>query len=130
MDPIVLFLYAIVGGLVGAAIGARKNRAAAGFGFGLLLGPIGWLLVALGPDLREKGPACPYCGGEMVAGKAVCRHCGREIAAPEPAPEPETVAPRAPGVALISGRVRGAVSRFLKMPSVAGACWKKVAPGQ
>jgi hypothetical protein len=76
---IAIWLWVALGGLVGAAIGTKKNRTGGGFVLGLLLGPIGWLLVAVGPDLREKGPTCPHCGGEMAPGKAVCRHCGREV---------------------------------------------------
>ncbi len=86
---VAIWLWVAIGGLIGAAIGTKKNRALGGFVLGLILGPIGWLLVAVGPDLREKGPSCPHCGGEMALGKAVCRHCGREaVASASPAPEP------------------------------------------
>src|ERR1700687_1717754 len=54
---LVLWLWAILGALIGAAIGQRKGRAGAGFFFGLILGPIGWLIIAVGPDLRQKVPA-------------------------------------------------------------------------
>jgi hypothetical protein len=72
------FLWALAGALVGAAIGNSKNRLGAGFLLGLLLGPIGWLLVAVGSNLTPKGPTCRHCGGEMVEGKKVCLHCGRD----------------------------------------------------
>jgi DNA-directed RNA polymerase subunit RPC12/RpoP len=40
------------------------------------------------------GDECPHCGGRMFDGKAVCRHCGRDVApsAVTPAPEPATTA--------------------------------------
>jgi len=78
---LILALWAFIGALVGAAIGTKKNRPEAGFLLGLFLGPIGWLLLAVGPDLRPKAPACPHCGGELVLGKTVCRHCGRDVPA-------------------------------------------------
>lgn len=77
-----LWSWVILGALVGAAIGQKKNRVGAGFFFGLILGPIGWLIIAVGPDLAPKGQACPHCGGAMVAGKTVCQHCGREVRSP------------------------------------------------
>lgn len=39
---------------IGAAIGATKNRAVGGFLLGLLLGPIGWALLILGPAGQPK----------------------------------------------------------------------------
>lgn len=39
-------------GIVGHFIGERKGRAAQGVVLGVLLGPIGWLLVHFGPDYR------------------------------------------------------------------------------
>ena len=43
-------------GTVGAGLGSFKGRAAFGFALGALLGPIGWLIVLLLPDAREKNP--------------------------------------------------------------------------
>lgn len=54
---LVFWLWAILGALIGAAIGQRKGRAGAGFFFGVILGPIGWIIIAVGPDLRQKVPA-------------------------------------------------------------------------
>jgi 4-amino-4-deoxy-L-arabinose transferase-like glycosyltransferase len=74
---LVFWLWAILGALIGAAIGQRKGRGGAGFFFGLILGPIGWIIIAVGPDLRQKvpPPATP------------------PAAAPSPA-EPQSVAAR------------------------------------
>lgn len=68
-------------GAVGAVIGQRKGRTAAGLCWGLVLGPIGWLLVGLGPSRRElQSVACPHCAGVLPKGQAECRHCGNRVA--------------------------------------------------
>lgn len=54
---VVLLLWGFIGGLIGALIGQYKGRVAAGFWFGFFLGFIGWILVALGPDLRRGPPS-------------------------------------------------------------------------
>ena len=59
MDLTTLFAAAIIFGLIGSAIGASKGRAGAGFLFGCLLGPIGWLLIAVGPNHSEKSTVPP-----------------------------------------------------------------------
>jgi hypothetical protein len=76
-----LLFWAIVGAAVGQAIGRSKGRPEAGLWWGLLLGVIGWIVVAIGPDLRPK---CPECGGTVVAGARRCKNCGSDI---ERAPE-------------------------------------------
>lgn len=80
----VYWTWLILGPLVGAAVGQRKGRAGAGFFFGLLLGPIGWLIVALGPDLAPAR-LCSACKGKVPDGATKCMHCGSDLAA-EPAP--------------------------------------------
>lgn len=42
------WFWVILGALVGAAIGQKKTRVGAGIFFGLILGPMGWLIVAVG----------------------------------------------------------------------------------
>jgi MFS family permease len=49
--------------LVGAAIGDRKGRAGAGFFFGALLGPLGWLVIAAGPNYKQ---VTPVAGAPLV----------------------------------------------------------------
>jgi hypothetical protein len=53
-NTIALVLYIVIFGLVGWVIGERKGRPAAGFFLGALLGPIGWLVVAVGPDIKAQ----------------------------------------------------------------------------
>ena len=77
-----LLLWVIVGGLVGAFIGERKGRAGQGAILGIILGPIGWLVVGLGPDYNQAKDTkkCPFCA-ELVKPEAkVCKHCGRDLA--------------------------------------------------
>ena len=59
--------------LIGALLGSRKGRPWAGAVWGVvLLGPVGWLFVALLKDCRAR---CINCGS--VAERAVCPACGR-----------------------------------------------------
>lgn len=76
MDEFTLYLllWIIIGALVGTVIGQQKDRAGAGLLFGLLLGPIGWLIIAAGPNLKPK---CTECGGIVPEGVNRCMHCGQ-----------------------------------------------------
>jgi ribosomal protein L40E len=79
----ILALWAVIGGLVGAVIGNTKNRFVAGFMFGFLLGPAGWLLVAFGAG---ENPVCPYCKGQVFPGAVKCKNCGSDLPARRPSP--------------------------------------------
>jgi len=73
--------YTLIGGLllsaaIGLAIGQSKGRPVAGLIWGFLVGPLGWLLVAIGPNMKPK---CPHCGGEIVEGASKCKNCGSDI---------------------------------------------------
>ncbi len=68
-----LIIWLIIGTLIGALIGQSKGRTGAGAFMGFLLGPIGWLVIALGPSRK---PTCPECGGEIVPGARRCKNCG------------------------------------------------------
>ncbi len=65
----------VIGALVGAIFGERKGRAGFGALSGMILGPLAWIIVALGPDKRALCPACnkPIAGGIMK-----CPHCGAD----------------------------------------------------
>ena len=49
-----LFIIALVFGLIGTAIGQARGRAGAGFLYGFLLGPLGWLILILGPNPKKQ----------------------------------------------------------------------------
>lgn len=44
----------VVFGSVGMLIGQIKGRVLAGLFFGMLIGPIGWLIIALGPNMNDR----------------------------------------------------------------------------
>lgn len=67
---------AVMAGFIGMAIGNLKNNPLFGFFFGFTFGPIGWLIVAIGPDNQPK---CPYCKGAIVSGAIKCKNCGSTI---------------------------------------------------
>lgn len=76
IDPMLwLWLTAItvVCGAVGMAIGWAKGRVLAGLVWGLALGPIGWIVMALS---RSQLPECPECGRPNGVRARRCRHCG------------------------------------------------------
>src|SRR5574337_683335 len=77
---IYLALLFILFGSIGILIGQRKGRAMAGLIFAILLGPIGWLLIFLGPDMNaKKSVKCPHCDGIVPIGQSACNHCGNKI---------------------------------------------------
>ena len=83
-----IFGWVLVGGVVGASIGSAKGNAGAGFAWGAVLGPIGWIIAALLLDYPLK---CRYCCGGVPEGATVCKNCGRELpsqSTPITAPQP------------------------------------------
>jgi len=71
-----LIIWIIVGVGIGAAIGETKHRAGEGAILGALLGPIGWLIIALG---KNMGPKCPACKGDIIKGAIKCKNCGSDL---------------------------------------------------
>lgn len=51
---VLLIGYFFLVALVGGAIGSAKGRVGAGILFGALLGPIGWIVIAVGPTAKPE----------------------------------------------------------------------------
>ena len=65
-----------VGGLVGALIGSGKGRAAAGFWLGLLLGIIGWIIVAF---MSPRARAGSYAMAQPAVSGAAAAEYQRQL---------------------------------------------------
>lgn len=64
-----------LGAFVGGLVGERRGRLVGGAITGLLLGPVGWALILLGPDKRRR---CGHCLEPIVDQAHVCPHCHRD----------------------------------------------------
>ena len=59
--------------IVGGFIGALKGRWLAGVVWSLVLGPFGWVVIALSKTGLVE---CAHCGRGNMPNAKVCRHCG------------------------------------------------------
>jgi hypothetical protein len=82
-----------ISAFVGWMIGKNKKRAGEGAVLGVLLGPLGWLIVACGKAVGMR--KCPYCAEEVKSEASVCRFCSRDIPA-IPAVQPFIPSPSRP----------------------------------
>lgn len=72
-----LLWWGVGGALIGAIIGKHfRRQAGVGAVLGLLLGPLGWILVYTIRDLRYK---CPECRSPVPEQAKRCPKCGSEI---------------------------------------------------
>lgn len=76
-------LVCLASSIIGGLIGILRGRGVDGIVLGLLVGPIGWLLIWLGPDKRRK---CPACLGVVPEGARKCCHCASDLTAGTPLP--------------------------------------------
>jgi hypothetical protein len=76
----VFLLLWIVLGIIGGMIGKEKGRSGDGFCLGIVLGPIGLIIIALMRPVGEK--ECPHCRSKIHGEATVCPHCQREQPAP------------------------------------------------
>ena len=82
-DPMLWFwaiAFTIVGAVVGAWIGKRRDTVARDALLGAALGPVGWIISLALPAAQPK-PTCPACTRAVDAGDQHCRHCGAKLAA-------------------------------------------------
>jgi hypothetical protein len=80
MDILIVYLLGMaIASLVGAAVGQLRGRILAGFLFGGLLGPVGWLLVAIGPNYSKDVRKCPFCSEFVKSAANICKHCGKSL---------------------------------------------------
>lgn len=79
MNGFAVLLWLVFFGGAGIALGQLRGRPEEGAVLGGLLGPVGWVIVILLPDLRRK---CPACKGAVAEGASACRNCGRELPPP------------------------------------------------
>lgn len=71
-----MFLWLVMG-LVGFLLGKAKGKEALGFLLGVLLGPIGWIVILCADGSAHK---CPYCQGNLPSATAKrCMHCGSAL---------------------------------------------------
>jgi hypothetical protein len=78
--------------LVGYMIGKGKGRGGEGAVLGLLLGPIGWLIIAVaqtGEGMRK----CPFCAETVKSEAKVCRYCSRDLPSAPPPKPPKELSP-------------------------------------
>jgi ribosomal protein L40E len=72
---LLIFFWAIIGGVIGGFIGTARNNPGSGFVWGALLGPVGWILVLF----LDERPICPECQSPIPGAARRCRHCGYEL---------------------------------------------------
>lgn len=95
MQFVVVWIVSVV---IGGMIGSSKGKTGLGIGLSVLLGPLGVIIMLFVGADREKVEEnqianesmrkCPFCA-ELVKSEAiVCKHCGKDLPAPEPSPAP------------------------------------------
>ena len=68
----------VICAIIASILGSRKGMGTSSFFFGLILGPLGIILVLLS---KGKRVACPFCDKLIYMTSTVCPHCEKEITA-------------------------------------------------
>lgn len=83
MTDLTIGVYLIYGAItfgVALFIGLWKGRVLAAVLWSGVLGPFGWLIVAMGPNLKvAKAVDCPHCGKTLPVNQALCNHCANKV---------------------------------------------------
>lgn len=69
-------LVLVICGIIASILGSRKGIGTSAFFFGLILGPLGVILVLFS---KGKRVACPFCDKLIYMASTVCPHCEKEI---------------------------------------------------
>ena len=70
---VILWLVCVIAATI---IGSRKKMGVSSFFYGLILGPLGVILVFIS---KGKRVACPFCKKLNYITSTVCIHCDKEI---------------------------------------------------
>jgi len=75
-----LFFLYLIEGAIGLGIGSICGKRLHGFVLSAILGPIGWIIIAVmcyKATLPKR--ICPYCCSRIHSQASVCRYCQREL---------------------------------------------------
>ncbi len=77
---VLIIAWLFLSGMIGVHLAGKRrvNRGTAFFA-AVLLGPIAWIAILIGPD---NNPRCPECRGIIGDGARRCMHCG--VVFPQP----------------------------------------------
>lgn len=81
-----LFFWGLLGAAIGYAAAQKRGFSTVGGVIGgILLGPLAFLLFAVSgiASASERGKKCPHCAEWVKAEAVACKHCGRDIIAPQ-----------------------------------------------